>query len=446
MLRRILPPQGPPRLLALAQLAGAVGDGAFIVCSALFFTRIVGLSPTQVGFGLTLGWGVGSVAGIPLGHLADRRGPRGTAILLAVATAAAIGSFLLVRSPWAFTVAACLYASCQSGLTAARQALLAGLVDRERRTEIRAYLQSTVNGGLALGAALGGVALQLDTREAYLTIFTMDAASFLAAALVLRRLPAVAVPAAPAPGTAPVVAAGPKLAVLRDRPYALVTFLNMIMMLYMPLLSLVLPLWIVGHTAAPHWTVSALLVVNTASVVLFQVRVARGVTGLRTASRFVRRSGVVMLAACAVFALSATGASATGASAWTAVAVLLAGAALQAIGEMTLSAGAWEIGFGLAPSDKQGQYQGFFGSGAAIARMLGPLLLTTLVMGHGTPGWLLLGGLFLAAGAAMGPAVRWAERTRATEPPGPEPVRTTPAGSDATPEAAGPEPLSASGC
>ncbi|WP_433355944.1 MFS transporter [Microtetraspora malaysiensis] len=441
MFRRILPPQGPPRLLALAQLAGAVGDGAFIVCSALFFTRIVGLSPTQVGFGLTLGWGVGSVAGIPLGHLADRRGPRGTAILLAVATAAAIGSFLLVRSPWAFTVAACLYGSCQSGLTAARQALLAGLVDRERRTEIRAYLQSTVNGGLAIGAALGGVALQLDTREAYLTIFTMDAASFLAAALVLRRLPAVAVPAAPAPGASPVVAAGPKLAVLRDRPYALVTFLNMIMMLYMPLLSLVLPLWIVGHTAAPNWTVSALLVVNTASVVLFQVRVARGVTGLRTASRFVRRSGVVMLAACAVFALSAAGASA-----WTAVAVLLAGAALQVIGEMTLSAGAWEIGFDLAPSDKQGQYQGFFGSGAAIARMLGPLLLTTLVMGHGTPGWLLLGGLFVAAGAAMGPAVRWAERTRATEAPGCEPVRTGPAGSDATPEAAGPEPLLASGC
>ncbi|MCC5576217.1 MFS transporter [Microtetraspora sp. AC03309] len=442
MFRRILPPQGPPRVLAQAQLAGSVGDGAFIVCSALFFTRIVGLSPAQVGFGLTLGWAVGSMAGVPLGHLADRRGPRGTAILLAAATAVAVGSFLLVRSPWAFTVAACFYASCQCGLAAARQALLAGLVDRRRRSETRAYLQSTANGGLAIGAALGGVALQLDDRTAYLAMFVMDAASFLVTALVLRRLPVVptAVPSSP-PSTAPslppsvdqnagpsdapsdsaapvapaVAAGGPRFAVLRDRPYALVAFLNMIMLLYMPLLSLVLPLWIVSHTAAPHWTVSALLVVNTVSVVLFQVRVARRVTGLRTASRLVRHSGVVMLAACAVFALSAAGTSA-----WVAGAVLLAGAVLQVIGEMTLSAGAWEIGFDLAPSDKQGQYQGFFGSGVAIARMLGPLLLTTLIMGWGAAGWLLLGGVFLLAGVAMGPAVRWAERTRTPQPEAPE--------------------------
>ncbi|WP_067170135.1 MFS transporter [Microtetraspora niveoalba] len=403
MVRRFLPPPGAPRVLAFAQLANSVGDGAFYVCSAVFFTRIVGLSPAQVGFGLTLGWAAGSLAGVPLGHLADRKGARGVAILLAVATAAAVGSFLFVGSSWAFAVAACLYASCQCGLAAARQALLAGLVEPERRTEVRAYLQSAVNGGLAVGAALGGVALRLDDPGAYTAVFAMDAAAFLVAALVLRRLPAVPVSAPAARDGGP--RRGEMLAVLRDRPYALVTFLNMVMLLYMPLLSLVLPLWIVGRTAAPHWTVSALMVVNTASVVLFQVRIARGVNGLRTAARFVRHAGVAMFAACAVFALSSAGTSA-----WAAGAVLLAGAALQVLGEMALSAGAWEIGFGLAPSDRQGQYQGFFGTGTSVARMLGPLLLTTLVVGWGTPGWLLLGGLFLVAGAAMGPAVRWARR------------------------------------
>lgn len=49
--------------------------------------------------------------------------------------------------------------------------------------------------------------------------------------------------------------------------------------------------------------------------------------------------------------------------------------------------------------------------------MVGPLLLTTLVITWGTPGWLLLGGLFLAAGLAMTPAVRWAECRRATVAP-----------------------------
>ncbi|MDQ3786990.1 MAG: MFS transporter, partial [Actinomycetota bacterium] len=46
------------------------------------------------------------------------------------------------------------------------------------------------------------------------------------------------------------------------------------------------------------------------------------------------------------------------------------------------------------------------------ARMLGPLLVTTVVLGWGTAGWLLLGGVFVTAGVAFGPAVRWAERTR----------------------------------
>ncbi|MDP9393295.1 MAG: hypothetical protein M3Q27_03090 [Actinomycetota bacterium] len=49
--------------------------------------------------------------------------------------------------------------------------------------------------------------------------------------------------------------------------------------------------------------------------------------------------------------------------------------------------------------------------------MLAPLVLTTLCIAWGTPGWLVLGALFLASGAAMGPVARWAERTRPTAGP-----------------------------
>lgn len=393
----------PRRLLAAAQLTNSIGDGAYLVCSVLYFTLIVGLSPAQIGLGLTLGWAVGAAAGVPLGHLADRRGPRGVAVLLALTTATAVGSFLFVRSFVPFVLAAILYGSAQSGLAAARQALLAALVAPGERTQLRAFLQATANAGLAIGAALGGLALYLGTRQAFLSVFVLDAICFLVAATVLSRLPAVA-PAARVLGE-------PKLAVLRDRPYALVTLLNTVMLLYMPLLSLVIPLWIVQRTQAPHWMVSALLVLNTVSVVLFQVRVARRVRDLTSAARQVGRSGLLMLAACGVFAISAFGTSA-----WAAGLVLLAGAIIQVIAEMMLGSGAWEISFDLAPPHKQGQYQGFFGTGTAVARMLGPVLLTTLVIGWGTAGWIVLGGLFLAAGLAMGPAVRWAATSSPRSP------------------------------
>jgi len=385
---------GPARLLSIAQLTDSIGLGGYLVCSALYFTRIVDLSATQVGFGLTFGWAVGFLAGVPLGHLADRRGPRGVAMLLAASTAAALVAFLFVRSFVPFVAVASLYGASQCGLTAARQALLAGLVAPADRTRVRAVLQTAINGGIAIGAAGGGLALQAGTQAAYLTVFALDAASLVVSALVLARLPAVAPQPRGVPGE-------PALAVLRDRPYAVIAALNTVLQLHIPLITLGIPLWIVQRTHAPSWTVAALLVVNTMSVVFFQVRVARRVTDLTTAARQVRAAGVVLLVACVVFALSATGSSAL-----VAVAILLLAVLLQSLAEMMQVSGSWEISFDLAPPGKHGQYQGFFGSGFTVARMLGPLLITTLIISWGTIGWLLLGVVFLAAGVAMVPAVR----------------------------------------
>ncbi|MPY62207.1 MFS transporter [Streptomyces spongiae] len=401
---RLVPPAGPPRVLALAQLTASVGDGAYYVTSALYFTHVVGLSPARVGLGLTIAWAVGSLVGVPLGRLADRRGPRGAAVLLALATGLAVASFLFVRGFVPFLLAACAYAAAQSGLAAARQALLAGLVPAGERTGLLAHLQSTLNAGLAVGAGLGGLALHAGTRTAYLAVFALDAVSFLLCAVVLLRLPPVAVEAS-ARGRG---GAGPehRLSVLRDRPYALVALLNTVLLLRMPLLSLGIPLWITERTDAPAWVVSALFVLNTGAVMAFQVRAARGVTDRTTATRAIRRSGFLMLASCAVFALSA------GTSPAVAAGVLVLGAVLQVAAEMGQSAGSWHLAFDLAPADRMGEYQGFFGTGVTVARTLGPLLLTALLVDWGTPGWLLLGAVTLAASYAMGPAVAWAEKGR----------------------------------
>lgn len=178
----------------------------------------------------------------------------------------------------------------------------------------------------------------------------------------------------------------------------------------MPLLSVVLPLWVVRHTEAPPWLVSVLLMVNMLGVALFQVRLAARVTGPVSACRSVRAAGALLLVACCAYALSAFG------PAPVAVLVLLVAAALQVVGEMMQGAGAWELGFVLAPPGRQGQYQGCYGMGAAVARMVGPLLLTTLVLGSTALGWVALGALFASAALATTPAARWAMRTRADPP------------------------------
>lgn len=397
--KRFIPPAGAPRILATTQLISCIGDGAYYVCVALYFTRIVGFSPALLGGGLTFAWAVALLVGVPIGHLADRYGPRRVAALLAIGAGLAIGSYLFIRSYPLFIIAACVYTVCTRGTATAQQALLAALVDKSQITEIRGYIQSTFNLGLALGAALGGVALLIGSLAAYMTIFSVDALSFLFAALMLTRLRAVAGTVERSPGRS-------QFTVLRDRPYMLMSVLNAILLLHIPLLDVALPLWIALRTSAPQWVISLLFLLNTITVVLFQTPIARKVTDLASASRFVGIAGTILLASCLAFASSSLGSSA-----WLATSLLVLAALLQVLGEMIQFSGTWKISFGLAPEGKQGQYQGFFGSGVTVAEMIGPFFLTGLVIYGGPIGWVGLGSAFLAAGFLMGPVVRWAERT-----------------------------------
>lgn len=107
------------------------------------------------------------------------------------------------------------------------------------------------------------------------------------------------------------------------------TLLNTVLLLRVPLPSLALPLWITERTGAPERLVSALFILNTGAVTLFQVHTARSVTGLGTAARALRRSGVLMLLTCTVLALSA------GTPPWAAITALVGGSVLPVAAAQT---------------------------------------------------------------------------------------------------------------
>lgn len=376
-----------------------MGDGIYYVTAALYFTRIVHLSPLALSGGLTLAWAVGLTVSVPVGRLADLWGPRRIAIGLLLGAGVAVSAYLVIRSWSLFVLAACAYTICQRGSMSAQQALLRALVDKDALVKTRAYIQVTYNFGLAVGAAIGGAALLAGTPAAYLTAFAVDGASFVAAAVVLTRIPD--------PGPRAGTGDGRRFEVFGDRPYMLLVAINTVLVMHLPLIDVALPLWVVRHTTAPRWTVAAIFLVNTLLVVVMQVRLSRGVTDLASAGRQVRLAGFVLLGACLVFA-----AAAAASWAWLAACILLAAAALQSVGEMLQFPGTWQISFGLAPEGRQGEYQAFWGNGLTIAGMIGPVALTGLLVYWGVPGWITLGCGFGIAGTVMGPAVRWAERER----------------------------------
>ncbi|MFG2037848.1 MFS transporter [Dactylosporangium sp. NPDC048998] len=391
-------PTGPLRLLVLATLVNTLGNGLWMASSALFLTRSAGLSIGQTGVALTVTALVCMVASAPMGYLADRGGARGVLVAGLIALAAGTAALALVGSVWTFLLVAVPMAIADAAQRAAKGAVIAGAVPADKRVHTRAYLRSVTNVGIAAGAALAGVGLALDTRAAYLALIFGNAITYLAAAAMLSRL-------APVPRS-PKRADGPRLIALRDRPFLAFVALDGLLSTHFGLFEVALPLWIAHRTDAPRWLIAVLFLTNTTVVVLFQVRAARGTDEPRGAARAARRAGLALFAACALYALS--GSAHHGVT----IALLVAGALTHVGAELWHSASGWGISFGLAPPDAHGQYQGAYAIGMQLGQMLAPFVVTTLAVGWGGPGWIVLGAAFALAGAAMPAVVGWALRHR----------------------------------
>ncbi|WP_412543483.1 MFS transporter [Longispora sp. K20-0274] len=385
------------RALTMSSLVASVGRGTFITISVVFFSKSVGLRASEVGIGMTIAAVVGLFAGVPAGYLADRVGPRVVTIALGCLQAALILGYLAAHGFVAFVVVASAVSLVESGLGASRGALIAGVVPAEDRVRTRAYLRSVTNVGWVLGALPAGWALQHDTRGGYLAVIVLNAALFLGAALLNLRVPEVP--------PQPRADSGPRLVALRDKPFLTVTLLNAVLCVHYGMLNIAVPLWVVQRTSAPAWVVAAATALNAVVVVLFQVRASRGTGDAAGGARAQRVSGLLLLAACLLYALAA------GRSAWVAAVIVLVGAFVHVLGELRQAAGGWGISFSLAPEHAQGQYQGLYNMSFAFASVVAPAILTTVVVGWGWPGWLLFGLVFAAAGFAVPVAVRWAQRT-----------------------------------
>jgi MFS family permease len=408
-LASLVPTEPALRRLAVVTLVNTFGNGLFMTLSALYFTRIVGLSVAQVGLGLTTAGALGVVSGVPFGQLADRIGARPLLVALVLAEAISTACYALIGSFAAFLVVASVSTVADRSSSAVRNGLFAFVLRPERRTAGRAYLRAVTNVGIGAGSAMAAVALQADTRTAYIALILVDVGTFVIAAALLMTVP---VP----PRTRIVDSAGVPASrnpALRDRPYLVVTVLNAVLALQFGIIEVGIPLWIVGHTDAPRAMVSVSLVINTILVVVLQVRASRGITDVTSAARLSGRAGVLMAAACLVFA------AAHGLQPWAAAAVLVIAMVVQTLSEVTSSAAGWALSYDLADPNRHGAYQGVFSSGFSLAAMLAPVLVALTALRYGVWGWVALGVLFTAAGLAMRPAVAWAERTHAARVPVP---------------------------
>jgi MFS family permease len=397
LLGKLLPPAGLPRALAVQSALYAVGNGAYMSGSVVFFTLYVGLSPVQIGVGFSVAGFVGLVLSLPFGHLADRIGGKRAWVIGALGGAAAFLAYPLAGGFWSAMVVLTAEAMADVLANAGRMVYTAAAVPRESRVRTMAFARAYLNVGFTVGAGLGAAALALDSRPGLLILVFASAGGLLVNAAVVSRMPtAIAVKNGKNPNP---------LGVLRDHPYTALAALLGVLWLHGTIWGELLPLWAITMTDAPKPVLGGLFALNTILAVLLQVPATRGADSMRGSTRLLRWACLATALACPVIALSGmTSGLAT-------IAVLALAVVLTTGTELWLSAAQWYLNTEVPPPEQRGAYSGASRSMAGVARMVGPASLTFVAIRSGGWGWWLIAAFFAACAFLARPVVDWVERT-----------------------------------
>ncbi|MFF0886919.1 MFS transporter [Streptomyces sp. NPDC003456] len=406
LLLSILPRTPAGRRLAAGAAVDSVGSGMFLAASTLYFVTVVGLPAARVGLVLSVAAVAGLLSPMPLGRLADRIGPTRVYVALLALRGLGYAGFALVESFWPYAVLTCVLTALDRGCSPLQQVVVGLIEGSENQTRTMASIRSVRNIGLTAGFLLAGAVLAIEERAAFVALFLGNALTFWVIAAVVeqlrRRTPD------PAPVARTVAAAAESPGPDSDRPdpasvrtpfkdlrFVLFTVSNGVLSLHDSVLFVLLPLWLTTATTAPSSAVSVLLAVNTVLTVLLQVYVARFAETTAGALRLVPLALVPLLVSCAAFA------GAEHVPVWLAAACAVIAVVLLTVGENLHSVAVWNLSYEMSPAPARARYLGAFSLGMTGQQIVGPALMTGVLLPLGTAGWAVLAAVYALAAAVL---------------------------------------------
>ena len=395
LVRGQLPRHPAARALAFASLVDWVGTGVWLTVSTLFFVRVVGLRPGEIGVGLAIAGVAGMLAVMPVAALTRRWRAGHVAVAMQVCRGLSFLTFLAVDSAVTFAIAATLVAVFDRPTITVNQILVARAVPDEERSPAMGAMHVAGNLGVTFGAALGALALLRPDRTAFSGVVVLDAATFFVAAWVILR--AVRRTPESEPAAAPDARPRGASRITPDWRFAAVTVGSALLALHIPMLTVLTPLWLAEATSVPLSTMGGLLLLNTLIVVFFQVRLARRVRSVRDGVRAAAAATVCLALCCAALSLASVPPVPA------AIALFAVAVAALTVAEISQNAAAWALSFGLSPTDRrQSAYLGFFGTGQTAVVLLGPALLASLIAVQGRAAFATVAALVLVGAICVG--------------------------------------------
>jgi MFS family permease len=386
----------------------ATGQGTFLTGSAVFFTQVVGLHAAQVGLGLTIAGVVSFLVAYPSGKMVDRLGPKRMWTAGTVASGALFAAWPFIDSFGGYVAMVIGFEIIANAGGAGRNAYILDVMSEEERVATQAYMYSALNVGFTLGAVLGGIALAVDdlTVIRWLPLLTVVIA--VVNAVFLIRLPRAPHDIRSADQNTKQVqprGRGP----LHNIGWLMSSLFTGTMFTNQVLLHVVIPLWLVQATDAPHWLLAWLFGTNTVLCVFLPTYTSRGLVTLSDALRSVRISGAFFVVACLItMATDSTDGFLTIFLVW------LGHVAVTGC-ELYFSGANWAFQAKLMDPARRGEYTGVGEVFTTVGERWAPAAYTFLVLSwHPSTlpgaGWRVIAGIGLVAVVGLHPSVRMAER------------------------------------
>jgi len=368
------PDVGPHRRFVGALALDAVGSGIWMPLSMLYFLHQTSLGLVRLGLAMT----IANTLVIPLvtylGALVDRVGPKR---VIQLGNAGAAVSFLLY--PFAHSLAAVTLLVFAASLTrtafwSALGPMVTQITEPGERELWFGFLQAMRNAGFGVGGLLAAVALTIGTDAAYQSVVLGNAVSYVAAIVLM-----VGVAGGGRAATAPTGRSSPWVA-FGDRSYRVLVAVILCYALVGTTLSIAMPVYFVDGIGLPGWVPGTVYVINTVMIGVGQGLVVRGMTGV------VRRR--VLQAAVAFTAVSFL-------LLWAAdlvpveagVVVVLVGAVVYTLGELTAGPVVSALSAEAAPTALRGRYMAATQLAWSVASAIGPLFWSFLLARGAWAAW-----------------------------------------------------------
>jgi MFS family permease len=410
-------------VLQAGGLANFFGNGIVIPFLIIYLHNVRGLSLATAGLVAATNAMAALVSGPLAGTLTDRIGPRRTLVGSLTVMAVAISLFPLIHEAWHAFALNALLGFGSGAFWPSQSALVTGLTPPDRRHAAFAQQRVTMNLGFGLGGLTGGLIASTGSPESFTILFLLDAATFLAFAVILSRVPS---PARQGHDEVP----GTYRDVVRNRPFMSFAALNMLfVMVGIVPLSEFLPVFVKNNAGISEDAIGVVFLVNTLTIVALQLPISKLQEGRR---RMAALAVMGVLWAASWLAVLVTGA-------WldqgAALAALLAVAVVFAIGECLHGTVQGPVVVDLAQQQLIGRYMAVSSLSWQVAFILGPAVGGAILGAEPLALWPLAATLALVGSA-------WA---LALEPRLPRAARRTPARPLVRPEPAGVEAAPAPG-